>query len=219
MEPTSGVEDAVDSTFLLESIAVDSLIEQRVSPGMLVLAPPMRLLHMNQHAWEMIRNIPPVDDGNAHVKHAKGLLPECLHEICAGILESLRDRSHAKDWERFEVKRVVGSQQQPILIRGFGVPDLSGREHSRVVLLLEAIGRRKEALNGETTRRLQLTEREQAVLQCLANGWTNKEIASALSLALPTVKEHIRHIMDKTSTTTRTGILAQVFRTGGPTLQ
>jgi len=29
---------------------------------------------------------------------------------------------------------------------------------------------------------------------------------------LPTVKEHIRHIMTKTRTTTRTGILIQVFR-------
>ncbi len=212
MEPTSAVEDAVDSTVLLESIAVDNLIEQRVSPGMLVLAPPMRLLHMNQQAWEMIRNIPHVDHENAHVKRAKGLLPECLHEICAEIFEILRDRSHAKDWERFEVKRVVGSQQQPILIRGFGVPDLSGREHSRVVLLLEAIGRRKEELNEETRERFQFTEREQAIVQCLAKGWINKEIGGALKLALPTVKEHIRHIMAKTNTTTRTGILVQVFR-------
>ncbi len=212
MEPISGVEEAVDSTFLLESIAVDSLIEQRVSPGMLVLAPPMRVLYMNHHAWEMIRNIPHVDHGNTHVKHAKGLLPKCLHEICAEILESLRDRSHAKDWERFEVKRVVGSPHRPVLIRGFGVPDLSGREHSRVVLLLEAIGHRKKEPNEETRERFQFTERQQAIVQCLAKGWTNKEIGGALKLALPTVKEHIRHIMAKTNTTTRTGILVRVFR-------
>ena len=48
-------------------------------------------------------------------------------------------------------------------------------------------------------------------MQYLAKGWTNKEIASALQLALPTVKEHIRHIMAKTNTTTRTGILVRVF--------
>ena len=212
MEFTNAIEGAVDSTLVLENIDIDSLIEQRVSPGMLVLAPPMRLLHINQHAWEIIRNIPHVDDGNAHVKHAKGLLPKCLQEICAEILESLQDRSHAKDWERFEVKRVVGSQQQPILIRGFGVPNLSGREHSRVVLLLEAIGCRKEELNEETRERFQFTEREQEVVQYLAKGWTNKEIGGALKLALPTVKEHIRHIMAKTNTTTRTGILVRVFR-------
>ena len=63
----------------------------------------------------------------------------------------------------------------------------------------------------ETRQRFQFSEREQAVVQYLAKGWTNKEIASALQLALPTVKERIRHIMAKTNTTTRTGILVRVF--------
>ena len=212
MEPTSAVEDAVHSTLLLESIAVDLLIEQRVSPGMLVLAPPMRLLHMNQHAWELLRNLSDVDYGNGHFKLAKGLLPNSVHEICAEIFDSLRDRSHAKDWERYEIKRVLASPHRPVLTRGFGVPARSGHEHSRVVLLLEAIGRRNEELDEETIQRFQFTEREQAVMQCLRKGWTNKDIGAALQLALPTVKEHIRHIMVKTDTTTRTGILVRVFR-------
>ena len=212
MEPTSAVEDALHSTLLLESIAVDNLIEQRVSPGMLVLAPPMRLLHMNQHAGELLRNLPDVDYGNGHFKLAKGLLPKSVHEICAEIFDSLRDRSHAKDWERYEIKRVLASPHHPVLTRGFGVPDRSGHEHSRVVLLLEAIGRRNEELDEETIQLFQFTEREQAVVQCLRKGWTNKDIGAALKLALPTVKEHIRHIMRKTKTATRTAILVQVFR-------
>ncbi len=211
MELTNAIEDAVDSALILESTGADTLVEQRVSPGMLVLAPPMRLLHMNQHAWELLRRLSNGETGNGHAHQAKGLLPESLHETCVEIFVHLQDRSHAKDWERFEIKRVIGSPQQPVLIRGFGVPDRSGRRHPRVILLLEAIGRRKEGLNEETRQRFQFTEREQAVVQCLAKGWTNKEIASALQLALPTVKEHIRHIMAKTNTTTRTGILVRVF--------
>ena len=80
------------------------------------------------------------------------------------------------------------------------------------MILLEEIGRRKEELNEETKERFRLTEREQVVVQCLTKGWTNKEIAAALNLALPTVKEHIRHIMEKTRTSTRTGIVVQLFR-------
>ena len=215
MELTNAIEDAVDSALIRESTAVDTLVGHRVSPGMLVLAPPMRLLHMNQHAWELLRRLSNGENGemgNGHTYQAKGLLPESLHETCVEIFASLQDRGHAEDWERFEIKRVIGAPQQPVLIRGFGVPDRSGRGHSRVILLLEAIGRRKEGLNEETRQRFQLTEREQAVVQCLAKGWTNKEIANALQLALPTVKERIRHIMVKTNTTTRTGILVQVFR-------
>ncbi len=85
------------------------------------------------------------------------------------------------------------------------------------MLLLEAIEHRKEELNGKARRRFQFTEREQAVVQCLANGWANKKIASALNLTVPTVKEHIRHILVKTNTTTRAGFLARVFRIGRPT--
>ena len=77
---------------------------------------------------------------------------------------------------------------------------------------MEEIGRRPEGFSQDLAERFQLTGREQTVIECLAKGWTNKEIAAALRLALPTVKEHIRHIMDKTKTNTRTGNLVQVFR-------
>ncbi len=127
------------------------------------------------------------------------------------MIQHLRTRPHPKDWERFELKRLVGLPKYPILIRGFGVPDQGGGHQSRIVILLEEIGRRKEELNEETKERFHLTEREQGVVQCLAKGWTNKEIAAALNIALPTVKEHIRHIMEKTRTSTRTAIVVQLF--------
>ena len=196
----------------LENTDIDTLVAQRVNPGMLVLAPPMRVLHMNHQARALLQRLPNGEQAKGHACQAQGLLPQCLHELCAAIFAMLRARSHAKDWKRFETKRVLGAPHRLVLIRGFGVPHRSGHGHSRVVLLLEALGRRKEELNRKTRQRFRFTEREQAVVQCLANGWTNKEIASALNLALPTVKEHVRHIMVKTNTTTRTGILAQVFR-------
>ena len=46
----------------------------------------------------------------------------------------------------------------------------------------------------------------------LLKGWTNKEIAHDLAVSEQTVKEHIKHIMAKTKTTTRTGILVQVMQ-------
>jgi DNA-binding NarL/FixJ family response regulator len=56
-----------------------------------------------------------------------------------------------------------------------------------------------------------LRDREQMVVHTLAMGSTNKEIASELSITVPTVKAHIKHIMDKTKCSTRTGILAQIL--------
>jgi DNA-binding NarL/FixJ family response regulator len=49
------------------------------------------------------------------------------------------------------------------------------------------------------------------VVQNLAKGWTNKEIAMELGISEPTVKAHIKNIMDKTKCTTRTAIVAQVL--------
>ena len=215
MEPTNAIEDASHSTPLLEGIAVENLIEQRLSPGMLVFAPPMRLLHINGAAWELIRELSGADTGpgNGQAKAAKGLLPTALRTVCAEIFECLRDRPQAKDWEGLEIKRRIGPANRPVLVRGFGVPDDKRGEHARVVLVLEGVGRRKAEFSRSLTQRFQFTEREYGVLECLARGWTNKDIASALKVALPTIKEHVRHIMGKTKTNTRTGILMQVFLT------
>jgi len=195
-----------------EAVSVKEIFEQRVSPGVLVLAPPMRLLHMNQRASQLLWPLSERDNAKGQSKRAKGLLPPFLHQVCADIFRQLQEGTHPKDWERLEVKRLISASDRPLLLRGFGVPDRSGRQNLRIVLLIEEIGGRSEEISEETALRFQLTEREQAVVQCLSNGWTNKEIATALTLALPTVKEHIRHIMTKTRTTTRTGILIQVFR-------
>ena len=43
----------------------------------------------------------------------------------------------------------------------------------------------------------QLTDRETEILGCLDNGLSNKQIAVRLQLALPTVKNHLRSLLDK----------------------
>jgi len=76
---------------------------------------------------------------------------------------------------------------------------------------MEVMGRR-ERVAQQVQKRFHLTNREQTVVQTLAKGLTNKEIATALGITEPTVKAHIKHIMEKTKCTTRTGIIAQVLQ-------
>jgi DNA-binding NarL/FixJ family response regulator len=59
-----------------------------------------------------------------------------------------------------------------------------------------------------------LTARETTVVQHLLKGWTNKEIANEMRLAEQTIKEHFKHISEKTSTTTRTGIVMTIIHSG-----
>lgn len=62
--------------------------------------------------------------------------------------------------------------------------------------------------------RLTLTERELDVLCCVARGDGNKQIASALHIAEPTVKAHLVHIFEKLGVDNRTAA-ARVARDHG----
>ena len=190
----------------------DNLADQRAGAGIVVLSSSMQLLHMNRQAAELSKLINMAENGGAPAKSAQGVLPAALTELCTEVLKALQVRTEAKDWEQFEVKRIAGNPNQPVLLRGFGLPDRGGIQHARLVVTLEELGRRQQLNTDQAKERFQLTNREQSVVENLAKGWTNKEIANALKITEQTVKEHIKHIMRKTNSTTRTGVLVQVFR-------
>lgn len=190
---------------------VETLAGQRAGPGIVVLSATMQLLHMNRQAAELSKQINAAESGGKASKAAQGVLPTTLTELCGEIIKALHVRTEAKDWEQFEVKRVAGDPNQPVLLRGFGLPDRGGIQHARLVVTMEELGRRQQLNTEQAKEKFQLTNREQAVVEHLAKGWTNKEIANALQITEQTVKEHIKHIMRKTNATTRTGILVQIF--------
>lgn len=190
----------------------DNLADQRAGAGIVVLSSSMQLLHMNRQAAELSKLINMAENGGAPAKSAQGVLPSALTELCTEVMKALQVRTEAKDWEQFEVKRIAGNPNQPVLLRGFGLPDRGGIQYARLVVTLEELGRRQQLNTDQAKERFQLTNREQSVVENLAKGWTNKEIANALKITEQTVKEHIKHIMRKTNSTTRTGVLVQVFR-------
>jgi DNA-binding NarL/FixJ family response regulator len=59
-----------------------------------------------------------------------------------------------------------------------------------------------------------LTQRESEVLQQLALGLTNKEIALALNISYETVKEHVQHILRKVGVSDRTQAAVWAVRKG-----
>jgi DNA-binding NarL/FixJ family response regulator len=48
-----------------------------------------------------------------------------------------------------------------------------------------------------------LTEREREILQLLARGESNKAIAQTLNISYDTVKQHVRHILNKLNLSSR----------------
>ena len=51
-----------------------------------------------------------------------------------------------------------------------------------------------------------LSPREREVVQAIAEGRTNAEIAASLLMSVPTVKAHVTHILTKAGLTNRTQI-------------
>ena len=67
---------------------------------------------------------------------------------------------------------------------------------------------------AERVTQVQLTPRELAALQLMANGSSNKEIAVALKISERTVKSHLAHLFDKLQVTSRTEAVRVATRRG-----
>jgi DNA-binding NarL/FixJ family response regulator len=85
------------------------------------------------------------------------------------------------------------------------------------VLPLKGISARSPAsrvLRAVNEMRKPLTRREREVLQCLAAGHSNKEVAGRLGVSERTAKFHVASIISKLGATTRTDAVAMGIRRG-----
>lgn len=78
--------------------------------------------------------------------------------------------------------------------------------------LVNSSTRRKS--NSEAVNKRNLTEREKEVLQLIAEGLTNSEVASTLYLSPKTVKTHRKNLMEKLGIHDRLGIYKYAVRNG-----
>ncbi|MCA1838871.1 MAG: response regulator [Actinomycetota bacterium] len=90
----------------------------------------------------------------------------------------------------------------------------SGKAMLHPVITRHLINEFAEMARGSATPAKQLSKREQDVLQLLAYGKSNKEIAKALGIGSQTVKTHVSHIFTKLGAADRTGAVALALRKG-----
>jgi len=189
-----------------DAIDLRHIAEKRTGPGIMVFNSSRRLVYQDREAADLCKEISLPDAPDRHI------LPGRVMAVCNEVKRQMRQRTHAKDWEQFRVKNVVSNCPRPILISGVGVPNHENPQQAQILVTIEVLGRRKLGILEQTKQRFHLTVREVTVVQQLLKGWTNREIGNSLGVREQTVKEHIKHIMEKTKTTTRTGILVQMLR-------
>jgi DNA-binding CsgD family transcriptional regulator len=177
--------------------------DPRTGPGILILSSTGECEYLNSTACGLIRRL------TSPALCASEHLPAGVMRVAESI-QTLAMNDPAKDWERLEIREVAGAQD-PVLIRGFGLPSGQEKTRVRVLLLFEAIGW-PESPSRRVKERFQLTDREQTIVERMATGGTNKEIAAELRIREPTVKAHIRNIMGKTRCRTRTAVVALLLQ-------
>jgi DNA-binding NarL/FixJ family response regulator len=106
---------------------------------------------------------------------------------------------------------------------------LKGANRDQILAALRAAAEGKSAFTRDEMRRVTgalatprvgndieaaLTHRESEVLQQMATGLTNKEIAQRLSISYETVKEHVQHILRKLGVSDRTQAAVWAVRKG-----
>ncbi len=82
------------------------------------------------------------------------------------------------------------------------------------ILPPDLVGRVLDELTHPTPTPELLTRREREILQLVARGLGNKEIANKLYISENTVKTHIRHILEKLNLNNRAEAAAYAVRTG-----
>ncbi len=125
-------------------------------------------------------------------------------------LKTLKEHEPKKYLDSPLLRKAISGPNGSLLVCAFGLP-IEESESSRLLILVEQIGRREEAAALQAKDIFGLTQREAQVMQHLLRGSSNKTIAYELNVAEQTVKEHLQRIMAKTNSASRTGILVRVL--------
>ena len=183
---------------------LSGVLDSRSGPGIIVAYP--NRTYINEKARDLLKTLhAPTMTENRH-----RMLPTVITDLCKEICRVMKDHSSAKDLEQQELRRVVGSPDAPLLLRALRLPIKGAKDAGAVLIILERV--RQKTSVSRLSDRYGFTKRERTVVEDLMQGRTNKEIASDLGISLPSVKAHLKQIMRKTNTSTRTGVLAQILQ-------
>jgi len=183
------------------------LIERRSSPGVILLGRGNDILYINREAKNILTMM---RSGKAHLSGTdeERFLAK-LQQLKEKALENAsfpQLREHSSPCEVFTFRGTTFS------CRGIPLEQDEGDSHKdSVMILIEMVKENGHPSSAATKGNSDFTAREGAVVGLIGRGLTNKEIASELGIGIHTVKDHIKNIMGKLRTHTRSGIVAKTL--------
>lgn len=150
-------------------------------------------------------------------KNRKRGAPPAVACLADQVRKILQARTDPKDWEQIQLRRVVNTPHSSVILCGTALIDRIISE-KRILIVISEVGigvwQDQDKAIAQAKERFYLTARETMVVQHLLKGWTNKEIANEMRPAEQPIKQHFKHISEKTCTTTRTGIVMKIIHSG-----
>ncbi len=116
-------------------LAAQTISAPSTGTGVIVLSMACRILHIDDSALDFVRRFTERPPRPQH--QAPSALPPPLMDLFHDVLADLEKHIAAEDWSQFEVTRPVRSVDGMVLLRGFGMPDRTRRQQSRIILVLQ----------------------------------------------------------------------------------
>lgn len=189
------------------------IINKRSSPGILIFDLQCKLQYINEEALTIVSSTQKVLKPTISSKGP--YIPKEIYNCCDqlkerikldnGIINITNNHNHIND--------ILRSNTGNYAIRAFLIErkrkaSSHTKEYSHILVLLEKTIETHGINFLMAKTKFQLTDRELEVLELLCAGSPSKEISKKLSISIYTVKDHIKHILEKTHTTSRGELVA-----------
>ncbi len=190
-------------------LPVNGILNGSSEPGIAIFNLKKQITFANQIAWDIFN----FDSVTGHHRHSNGKfkIPAAISEIYDELKSRLKRFASNSCPDAVYLKKIIPIQDMDFMIRAFIISDPKSRTSTHFLILIDKLSARSKTDLESARAHYHLSQREFEVVQLLAGGFTNKEIANQLKVAESTIKEYIHNIMQKVKASTRAGVVARAF--------
>lgn len=206
--PINGHEILPNSVPPPVGIVARALSSAQTGPGLLVLSHARQCLFSNAEALRLMRELRRLESP----RRRRASIPSAVLRCCRDLEGMLQRHPSPRSWRRVQLIRVLGGEEALVLTRFHAIP--TGHDPARISLIVGLLEPLSVPLPGKEEPAgpaFDFSEREQACVAHLVQGMTDKEIASHMGISEYTVKDHLKHIRQKTGAINRAGIITRVL--------
>jgi len=181
------------------------LIKGRSIPGIIIFDLNYKPLYFNQEAIDMIN-----DFTKKQLTGIKNNIPKIITTLCKDL--KILEGKIGKDNKTLFKSRIITNRFKfPISIRAFFLGGNKEDKSIHIMVLLEKIIKKHDIDFKKAQKKFNFSSRELDVIKLICNGYANKDISKKLFISEYTVKDHIKHILQKMGVYSRSQIITSLM--------